>query len=300
MQEPKPKIHVDMIGAFFDPLSRVFIECGPDDQKAMMEASYKLLEYMETVITKESSILYLDGRPTIERNNAYTRRLTRQLTRQQRLEEELAKLETQRNGTHLAKLDYKARKLFRFTEDMKRAFFQAATESAWTIITAHGEAEVEIGKRGGTVLSEDSDMFFYPNSQVVNWPSKHRFYVYRKYSILERLQISNNAFTVLGIISANDYDYNCYFKLGTLVSNEFSFYQIVKRIDSSNPGMSVKGILDAFIAEMNLKTSEAISSDYYSKSYRVFALQEQHLLPYSYDIRLGYLNTASYYLKQLK
>lgn len=227
-------------------------------------------------------------------------RLTSHLYKQRLFEQELLKFEARPSYAHLAKLKRNAGNFFRFTEDMKQVLFQTAIQRGWTIFTSPGEAEVEIGKLGGIVLSEDSDMVFYPNiSIVIRLTGKRQFQIYYKSSIPARLQLSSNAFTALGIIAPNDYE-SGYSECGTLISKRFNLYETISKIQKSNPNASVQGFLDAFTAEMNMEASETIPSDYYCKSYRVFVFQEEHLLPHSYDIRSGYCNTSAYYLKRIE
>ncbi|KAL9548252.1 hypothetical protein MBANPS3_005779 [Mucor bainieri] len=298
-RETQKKIHVDIVGAFFKPLKRIFIDCEMDNQQAMTNAAHKFLRLIGTFVPADRSILYLDGNPSLERDLAHRVRLTSHLKRQHFLEQEILEYEACPNDSLLARMNTRAKNSFRFTRDMKQALYQAALQRGWKIIAAPGEAEVEIGRLGGIVLTDDSDMLFYPNiSIVIRQMGDHQFNVYYKSSILAKLQLSNNAFTALGIIAPNDYDSNLGYN--TLVGRKYSIYKVISKIQQSGQQMSIKEILEAYIAEMNSRVKEAIPSDHYANSYRVFVLHEEHLLPHSYDIRSGYLNSAAHYLKEIR
>ncbi|KAL0142732.1 hypothetical protein V8B55DRAFT_1409162 [Mucor lusitanicus] len=296
-RDTQKKIHVDMVGAFYDQLCSFFVHCDRDDQEAKIKAANKLMVYIGKVVPKHRLVLYLDGsKPSLERDFAHTKRLTFQLDRQERLEQELSMLKPGSYSDRISQWEHAARDLFRFTDDMKEVVYQAAMSKGWTIIVSPSEAEVEIGKLpGGIVFSNDSDMLFYPNvSKVIRRMDRHQFCVYDKSAILTRLQLSNNAFTALGIIAPNDYESHIY---GTH-SAILSIYRVVERIQRGQ-NLSVNDILQEYLSECSARLGRDLPADYYAKSYRVFVLQEEHLLPPSYDIRSGYLNTAAHYLKKI-
>lgn len=299
-RETHKKIHVDMVGAFYRYLKKLFVNCDQDYQQAMASASNKLLRFIQAIVPKDRSILYLDGNPTLERDLAHQVRLTSHLNRQQSFEQKLLEFEAHPSYSHLAKLKRNAGELFSFTEDMKQILFQTAIQKGWTIFISRGEAEVEIGKLGGIVLTEDSDMLFYPNiSTVIRLTGQRQFQVYYKSSVLAKLQLSSNAFTALGIIAPNDYE-SGYPECGKLISEQFNLYETISKIQQNNPNASVQDFIDVYTTVMNAVARINIPSDYYCRSYRVFVLQEEHLLPHSYDIRSGYLNTSAHYLRQIE
>lgn len=96
-----------------------------------------------------------------------------------------------------------ALKKFRFTNDLKKIVDETAKKKNWDAIVARGEAEVEIGKIDGIVMSGDSDMLFYSKIGTI-------IRIYHKSEILARLQLNKAAVTTLGIIPSNDYEASFY------------------------------------------------------------------------------------------
>ncbi|KAL0142731.1 hypothetical protein V8B55DRAFT_1583950 [Mucor lusitanicus] len=299
-QEAQPPIRVDIVGAFYSNLKHHFLSCDPEDTDQLTKASQSFLDGIVTILAKDRSILYLDGKPTVEREYAYTQRISSLLKKQQALESELRDYIEYPTGPHLDKLVKMIRDVFVFTEDMKEALLITAKRMGWNVVRADGEAEAMIGKAGGIVLSQDSDMLFYPGvDTVIKQVGKEQFRVFNKPSLLAKLQLTSNAFTALGILAANDYGPGL-FGRGSLVSNDCNIYDTVLGIQrTSNPDLSVKDVVVAYTNKMNEDAKKPVFFECFSKPYRVFVLQEEELLPPYYDIRSRYLYSTFYFMQKL-
>ncbi|CAO3656950.1 unnamed protein product [Mucor fragilis] len=298
-QEMETPIRVDVVGAFFLSLKHHFLACNPDDKDQLTKASQAFLASLATLLAKDRSILYLDGNLTVERGCAYDKRIGSLLKKQQMFESELRDYIDFPTGPHLDKLVKMVGELFVFTQDMKDALLTTAKRLGWNAIRADDEAEVMIGKAGGTVLSLDSDMLFYPSvNAVIKQVDKGQFRVFDKPSILAKLQLTSSAFAALGVLAANDYGPGLLAK-GSLVSNDCNIYDTVLDIQRSSPDLSVKDIIVACTRKMNTDAKKHIFFESFSKAYRVFVLQEELLLPSHYDVKSGYLHSTFYHLKRL-
>lgn len=298
-QETVTPICVDVAGAFFSLIRHHFLACDPDDKDQLTKASEAFLASLATVLTKDRSILYLDGNPTVERGYAYDKRISSLLKKQQVFESELRDYIDFPTGPHLDKLIKMVGDLFVFTQDMKDALLTTAKRLGWNAIRADGEAEVMIGKAGGTVLSHDSDMLFYPCvDAVIKQKGKGQFRVFDKPSIFAKLQLTSSAFTALGVLAANDYGPGLSAK-GSLVSNDCNIYDLVLDIQRSSPELSAKDIIVACTNKMNTDLKKHIFFESFSNVYRVFVLQEEQLLPSHYDVKSGYLHSTFHHLKRL-
>ena len=104
-------------------------------------------------------------------------------------------------------------------------------------------------------MNESFYMLLYPTiSFIIKQTGKCQFRIYYNPTILVRLQLSSNAFTALGIVATNDYNFN-YYNFGSLVPRKFNFYKTITKIQQSNPNMSVKSVLKAFTAETNMEAT---------------------------------------------
>jgi len=208
---------------------------------------------------------------------------------------------------------YLARKLFRVNPDIEHVIRTTAEQSGWRVIVAKGEAEVEIGKAGGIVYSQDSDMLFYPKVETVICPFDGAFHFYNKKTILPQLDLTSEFFTVMGIIAKNDYEEDFY--SGEKEEGNKNFYRdrmidIYKELidikrDSFNVGnlsgsSLIHAILKAYVSFMNAKTGKSITVDAYENSYSIFALQQEQILVEAYDPRSYEINCPATYLDRIQ
>lgn len=280
-----------MDGTFFLQIRRYFLNCNGEECK-QIDASRNLLAHIANVVPKNRRVLYIDGKPTLERDHANQKRLNDILERQQDIDIELSEYKRHPSASQQIKIARMALKIFRFTDDLKKIAHETAKKQSWDVIVTRGEAKVEISEIGGFVISGDSDMLFYPKIDTIIRSFCNGFYrIYHKSEILARLQLSNAAFTTLGIIPSNDYKASFY------KGEMNSIYKVMFDIQQSNPQLiSIKDILEAYISRMNAQTEGSLTFEDYTRSYRVFVLQEEQLFPPSYDISSGYFHTPGHYL----
>ncbi|KAL9548253.1 hypothetical protein MBANPS3_005780 [Mucor bainieri] len=283
-REKRKKIHIDLVGAFYDDIRRFFIHCDKNDSYQKTMAARKFLNHLAELVPKNKCILYINGGATEEQSQRIEEGINSHLELCKQLELDIDKYNNS-NPTEMEMDNLLGRisNIFRFTHDLPSIFYEVAREQGWDIVRGNGEAQVAIGKEGGIAVSGDSDMLFYPNVGTIIRPldvgqdNKPRYQVYHKSSILSALGLSNDAFTALGILAANGYDAN----------------------HTLPPDASTQQLMKAYIAKMNARTGESAVFEDYVKSYRIFVLQEEHLQPL-YDVQSNGLHTAAHYMKQLK
>lgn len=306
-------IHLDLVGAFYRSIREYFLHCHEHDDRMKTIAANRLLAEISTVVDKRNAILYIDGTPTFERDFAHGKRLEKLSKTQELLEQEICsynKLHTKQRHKTIIKL---AKQMFRVDADIEHTIYKVAKKSGWNVKVADGEAEVAIGKSGGIVLTQDSDMLFYPNIDTVICPFDGTYRFYNKKDILQKLNLSSEYFTALGILAKNDYDDDFYACQKDEANSSFyrdRMVDIYKELvciksESLNTGalsssILIHIILKTYVSFMNAKTGQSIHVDDYQNSYNVFALQQEQKLLESYDSRTFDINRPAYYLDKIR
>lgn len=72
-------IRVDMVGAFYDSIRRCFLNCHEHEESKKITAANRVLAEINRVVNKKRCILYIDGKPTLERDYGYSKRLDKLL-----------------------------------------------------------------------------------------------------------------------------------------------------------------------------------------------------------------------------
>jgi hypothetical protein len=286
-------IHVDIVGTFYQVFEENFLRCSEHNIDKKNIGMRNVLRHLSVVLPKQRCILYIDGKPTVERTRAHTKRVESRLKTQRALEKELEKHLSKQTKLRHKKLIDMSKKLFRITRDLEALFVSTAQQDGWKVVVAEGEAEVAIGREGGIVLTSDSDMLFYPKVTGVIKPVGRNYYYYHKKDILDALFISNEAFTVLGILSDNDYDPD-YFANDkvTLTVFDKDFYKrsfeerydevlhnsILKFSNNCSTADKIKAYMLEYLNSMNGKTAKAVKFESYRNSFRVFALQQEEII----------------------
>ncbi|KAL7320092.1 hypothetical protein PS15m_000012 [Mucor circinelloides] len=308
-------VRIDLVGGFYESIQRCFLNCHEHQVGKNIAAAKRLLAEIGTMLNKKRCILYIDGTPTMQRDFAHGKRLERLLEIQERLENEVLEYNKVRTKARHKTILYLARKLFRVNPDIERVIRTTAEQSGWRVIVAKGEAEVEIGKTGGIVYSQDSDMLFYPKVDTVICPFDGAFHFYNKKTILPQLDLTSEFFTVMGIIAKNDYEEDFYSGEKEKEEGNKNFYRdrmidIYKELvdikrDSFNVGnlsgsSLIHAILKAYVSFMNAKTGKRITVDAYENSYSIFALQQEQTLVEAYDPRSYEINCPATYLDRIR
>ncbi|KAI8984332.1 hypothetical protein BDF20DRAFT_934830 [Mycotypha africana] len=204
------KLHVDINSAFFSIFERYYLRCSEyDSEKRKESAALSVLERLDHILDKQQCILYTDGIKTAERMRAYRKRLDDKLSTQERLENKIEYFQKEKaTKEDFDRLIDLATNMFRISDFVESSFCIKAKQEGWDIVRAEGEAEVHIGRiTGAVVVSNDSDMIFYPNVKAVISPRPEGcYFIYKKQTVLDDLKLSQEAFTALGTLSTNDYD----------------------------------------------------------------------------------------------
>ncbi|KAI8636802.1 hypothetical protein BD408DRAFT_425513 [Parasitella parasitica] len=316
-------IHVDVVSAFYDIIRDNFLKYASkrNDETMLLTAANTVMKYASLVVDKSNCILYFDGNPTAERTYGYTNSTKRRLKNQDHLETIITEYLKTPSHQQYQKIVRDITKLFFITTEIKSILRQVAMSQGWKVFTAIGEAEVEIGIRGGIVMSNDSDMLYYPKVEMVIRPHiLGEFQVYRKSAMLKKLGLTSEAFTALGIIPTNDYDefqypYSTLKHDGQTYKRAFQeIFSDIKHIQSAllkNPYIhntlpvhhTVKDYLECYISLMNSKHNIQQSEkniSIYQNSYNIFVLQRQQILPRSFDFREDAIKRPSYFFNKIQ
>lgn len=306
-------IHIDLVGGFFDSIRRCFLNCHEHQKAKKIAAAHRVLAEISTMFNKKRCILYIDGTPTMQRDFAHTKRLDQLLEVQAQLETEVCEYNKARTKVRHRTIMYLARKLFRVDPDIEQVIRTTAESTRWNVVVAEGEAEVEIGKTGGIVYTQDSDMLFYPKIRTVICPFDGAYRFYNKRAILPQLGLTSELFTVMGIIAKNDYEDDFY--AGEKDEEDRYFYRdrminIHKKLveinrDSFNVGnlsgsSLIHAILKTYVSFMNAETGKRITVEDYGNSFSVFGLQQEQTLVEAYDSRSYELNRPAMYLDRIQ
>ncbi|KAL9548251.1 hypothetical protein MBANPS3_005778 [Mucor bainieri] len=310
---PQDDASIHYSSGFYDSIRRCFLNCQEHQEGKKIAAAKRLLREMGTLFNKRRCILYIDGTPTMQRDFAHGKRLDRLLDVQSKLETEVREYNKARSKARHKTIMYLARQLFRVDSDIERVISTTAAASGWKVVVAKGEAEVEIGKTGGIVYTQDSDMLFYPKIETVICPFDGAFRFYHKSSILPQLDLTSEFFTVMGIIAKNDYEDDFY--TGEKDEGNRDFYRDrmvhiykeladIKRdsfnVESLSGSSLIQAILKAYVSFMNAKTGKRVAVDAYDNSYSIFALQQEQTLVEAYDPRSYDINRPAMYLDRIQ
>ncbi|KAI7902897.1 uncharacterized protein BX663DRAFT_508798 [Cokeromyces recurvatus] len=293
------KIYVDVVGTFYDILKKHFWLCDDEDNEGSLAIAAKRSLYeISTIINKHKYILCIDGERTLERRKGHQQRLQLKLNTQANISNALDKFLDKRikKKGDCNKLMYLSKKLFRFSENATKAFVQLCRKTGWEVMIGDGEAEVAVGRLGGIVVTQDSDLLFYPKIKVVIKPLNEGGYVlYEKDDILSVLGITNEVWTTLGILADNDYDSDNFLPKGlynsdrhrkTLYADQFedNYNRMLECLDTIvnktipvTTAELVQEYIQAFLTLMNKQEVKEIQFDAYRNSYRIFVLQKEEI-----------------------
>ena len=161
---------------------------------------------------------YIDGNPAQEKAPTIANRADR---RQKALESTTVKLQELEirinDGLRVRKHHFKdvckgMCSAFYWSMDARRAFADYMTKHGWVVVNCTTEADLAIVQAclpTDIVLSRDSDMLYYASIRTIWQPiSKGRVLVYDVREVMATLGLNQAQFTVLGMVSRNDYNRN--------------------------------------------------------------------------------------------
>ena len=207
-----PTYRVDLQACLFHLIRRAYTRHPANVAHHIVESG------LFKIGSKETMVLYLDGQPAKEKTMTHDRRKKAQadaVGKAQKLlvhfEERITKSQRVRKQL-FASIGKQIRKAFYWSLDDRKEFASFLEQNGWRVRIASTEADVKIARDtvpGDIVVTTDSDLLFYGTINTVIRPiSKGRFLVYRIEDILNKLQLSRVQWTVLGIVSRNDYNHN--------------------------------------------------------------------------------------------
>jgi hypothetical protein len=155
---------------------------------------------MGSLLSKENTVLYLDGGVTKEKQATANRRQQIKERDSKKMEALLKAAEIKAcqgrrvSTSQIDAITRLSRRMFKLTDHMKAILTRTAEEQGWKIILCNGEADVHIGgldlDENAAVISGDSDLLFYRNTHVVLRPTNSScFLKYKKADILSLLRL---------------------------------------------------------------------------------------------------------------
>ncbi|KAG0310285.1 Elongation of fatty acids protein 2, partial [Dissophora globulifera] len=205
-------IHVDVLALFFCRIRYTYTTHSSTIAHTILESSI-----LSFGITKDS-ILYVDGPSPIEKQATTAAREQRRTIALQHAETSIADLERRVQDQCKARkrqfraLDKHIRAAFYWPLDVREDFARYMRTRGWSVIVCSSEADIAIAEAcqpNDVVVSSDSDMLAYDTIKTIWRPiSRGRFLVYDVERVLQCLDLTRAHFTVLCIVSKNDYTSN--------------------------------------------------------------------------------------------
>jgi hypothetical protein len=299
-------VHVDVCKAFYTRFRSRFWKCDPNNEREYYAAAHGVLVDISNVITKCESILYLDGDLSEDRILKHDKRLASKLKFEERFYKELAKYRQTQSIDQYKLLMKVAENLFIITRQIESIFMDVCIQNGWCIVRATGEAELEIARRGGIVLTQDSDLIFHPTIDAVVRPIENNiYYYYQKVDVLHTLNITSEALTALAILSENDYTPDQYPSTG-IRNKYYKLHQYCETLrdtilvhDNEDRALSPVEITEAmiqkFLISMHHGLGIHVPLETYESSIRIFALQQEKLISKADKIQAAIKNSFYYY-----
>ncbi|KAF9344173.1 hypothetical protein BGX34_005936 [Mortierella sp. NVP85] len=208
-----PICRLDVLGTFYNEIKNAY-------SKHPSEAAHHIMEQkLLKVGSKEGLWVYLDGSPSKEKESTHAQREQKRMDNgrrgQQLLEDLRARIE---DGQNVSKPMFKDVEkaiggTFYWSLESRAEFVAYLHQQGWKhIVEAATEADLAIAKDcqpNDIVISRDSDLLIYPSVTKVFRPiSKGRYLQYDVQELTAVLGMNRIQFTVLGIVSRNDYTSN--------------------------------------------------------------------------------------------
>ena len=177
---------------------------------------------------------------------------------------------------------------------MKEVLAEELRDLGWSVCQCDGEADVCIAGQQGpiTVATTDSDFLFLGVDTILRQDPQDRS-SFREFSIqdiLESLDIEQEAWTAVGVVTKNDYCQNIP-EHG--ISTNFKAIQPISMAGMSDP----KGILDEYCSQVSEKTKKSYNRSMFQLAYDVFFdhhedLEENPTAPGFFDYTIMDMLTA--------
>ncbi|KAF9960813.1 hypothetical protein BGZ72_005819 [Mortierella alpina] len=234
-------IHVDVLGSYFLSIRYAYTSCSLDVAHGVVE------RLIEKLGAKAHIVLYIDGEPAQEKGSTIAQRSKRRREALEATDGKLQELERRVNDglrvrkRHFTDIKKGLRSAYYWELDVRRAFGTYMQERGWAVVHCPTEADLSIARACQStdiVLSRDSDMLFYTGIRTIWRPiSKGNILVYDLNKVMVMLGLNRTQLTVLGMVSANDYNRNIKY-LGSATN-----YSIIKELEGQDPGTMLNSYL---------------------------------------------------------
>lgn len=207
-----PRRLVDVLGSIYGKMQDAYTRHDPDTAHTIVENAVSKIAHVN------NSVLFLDGSPCVEkdttRDDRNKKRKKAHATATTGVTAISARVDAGKKVRKQAIKDVEKaiKSSFCWTIHQSELLASYLRQRGWTVIVSDTESDVQIArcaKETDEVVTVDSDLLVYGNVRKVLRPiSKDRFLVFIKEDILRALGLSSDQFTVLGVVSKNDYTKN--------------------------------------------------------------------------------------------
>lgn len=174
------------------------------------------------------------------------------------------------------------RRSYVFTSESKRLMVAALREVGFQVSVATGEADLHAARLQGPVniISSDSDSLFHRSTDLWIIPrirgSKDKTTMYgcvvAKVDVIKNLELSNDALTVLAIVSGNDYVDNIW---GVGIRSSHKLLQTIEA--EVNDQRSTYELLQTYV--VRIESEQVQTVEYFTPAYRIFAEHLETIIP---------------------
>ena len=248
-------------------------------KRLMTRLNNRLLQHFR----QASSVLHIDGAPSVQKAQARSERQEKQGESLNKLQVSLNKVQdllgqaSQTDAVSRSRKDklvreaHTAQQLWKaartLDNEMKEMLAEELQDLGWSVCRCDGEADVCIAGQQGpiTVATTDGDFLFLGVDTILRQDPENRS-SFREFSIqdiLETLDIGQEAWTAVGVVTKNDYCKNI---PEHAISTNFKALQPISMSGISDP----EGILDEYCSRVSKKTKKSYDRSMFQLAYDVF------------------------------
>jgi len=235
-QHPLPAgcfFRVDILGTMYATIRRAFLNNDSATANSIIEYHLQSLQ-----LPQSTTILYLDGPSPEEKRATLESRESKRTAALKKADALLSDMETivqegrRIRKQHFRKLNKSINASFYLLSDLRKALAQYLQYKGWKVIECPSEADIAIAidcTTNDIVITGDSDGLIHSTVHTIWRPlARGGYLVYSVPHLLQQLELSRTALTVLGIVCRNDYTSNMR-QMG-LVTN----YKIIQSLDGDS------------------------------------------------------------------
>lgn len=207
-------LFVDVFGSFYQLFlkHRTNLAAIPGELSRMFPNETVMVNGLPRKVS-ESVCFVFDGQRTQEKELAHLIRDEKRLQAMDNFEFAIGHRPTAIHGKKFwIQLDRYERQVWVLNSADKVRLAVHLSELGYRVVIANGEADNYIAKEGRFAISNDSDLMFHSGLEYVFRPFKSKeivkFNVFSKQHAMSMVALSNEQWTVLAIVSGNDYSPN--------------------------------------------------------------------------------------------